>query len=229
MQVQAASAQRGRATLASRNFLGGSPHCPPRTPPCVLKQLRRAPAPSFDATTGLRRWHGWGMTPGEHALRRPARSRSCARRRAASSQLKWAFAFQRATRARSQPTVGAGALYVGSQSGTRVRARLDTGCVRWTFAGGSRGAHEPGARAVAARRPPGARRSCGSATSTAMRTRSMRAPARCCGRRASTSIRDSRSRARRATTTGGCTCRCRRANGRRRRTRRTSAARSAAA
>ena len=48
--------------------------------------------------------------------------------------LKWAFAFPGATRARSQPTVGGGALYVGSQDGTIYALDFATGCVRFTFA-----------------------------------------------------------------------------------------------
>ena len=48
--------------------------------------------------------------------------------------LKWAFAFPGATRARSQPTVGGGALYVGSQDGTIYALDFDTGCIRFTFA-----------------------------------------------------------------------------------------------
>jgi polyvinyl alcohol dehydrogenase (cytochrome) len=47
--------------------------------------------------------------------------------------LKWAFAFPGATRARSQPTIGGGALYVGSQDGTVYALDFATGCVRWTF------------------------------------------------------------------------------------------------
>jgi polyvinyl alcohol dehydrogenase (cytochrome) len=49
-------------------------------------------------------------------------------------ELRWAFAFPGATRARSQPTVGAGAVFVGSQDGTVYALDFGTGCVRWTFA-----------------------------------------------------------------------------------------------
>ena len=49
-------------------------------------------------------------------------------------ELKWAFAFPGATRARSQPTVGGGALFVGSQDGTIYALDFATGCVRFTFA-----------------------------------------------------------------------------------------------
>ena len=45
----------------------------------------------------------------------------------------WAFAFPGATRARSQPTVGGGSIFVGSQDGTGYALDFQTGCVRWTF------------------------------------------------------------------------------------------------
>jgi polyvinyl alcohol dehydrogenase (cytochrome) len=48
-------------------------------------------------------------------------------------ELKWAFAFPDAIRARSQPVVGGGALYVGSQNGTVYSLEQTTGCIRWSF------------------------------------------------------------------------------------------------
>ena len=48
-------------------------------------------------------------------------------------ELKWAFAFPNAQRARSQPAIAYGAVYVGSQDGTVYALDEDTGCVRWTF------------------------------------------------------------------------------------------------
>ncbi|MEM1187857.1 MAG: PQQ-binding-like beta-propeller repeat protein [Pseudomonadota bacterium] len=50
-----------------------------------------------------------------------------------SLELKWAFAFPDATRARSQPSAGMGAIFVGSQDGTVYAFDLETGCVRWTY------------------------------------------------------------------------------------------------
>lgn len=47
--------------------------------------------------------------------------------------LDWAFAYPTATRARSQPTVAGGSLFVGSQSGLVYAFDLESGCTRWQF------------------------------------------------------------------------------------------------
>lgn len=46
---------------------------------------------------------------------------------------KWSFGFAGSVRARSQPTVAMGAIFVGSQDGTVYALDLQTGCVRWAF------------------------------------------------------------------------------------------------
>jgi len=48
-------------------------------------------------------------------------------------KLKWAFAYPGAQRARSQPTVAMGTVFVGSQNGTVYALDANSGCVRWTF------------------------------------------------------------------------------------------------
>lgn len=48
-------------------------------------------------------------------------------------KLQWAFAFPRALRARSQPEIAYGAVFVGSQDGTVYALDLASGCVRWTY------------------------------------------------------------------------------------------------
>ena len=48
-------------------------------------------------------------------------------------KLKWAFAYPKALRARSQPSIGWGAVFVGSQDGTVYAFDLETGCMRWSF------------------------------------------------------------------------------------------------
>jgi polyvinyl alcohol dehydrogenase (cytochrome) len=49
-------------------------------------------------------------------------------------ELKWSFGFPASTRARSQPAIAMGAVFVGSQDGTVYAFDLETGCVRWTYA-----------------------------------------------------------------------------------------------
>ena len=48
-------------------------------------------------------------------------------------QLKWSFVFPDAFRARSQPTIAMGTVFVGSQDGRVYALDLETGCARWTF------------------------------------------------------------------------------------------------
>lgn len=48
-------------------------------------------------------------------------------------ELKWAIAFPNALRARSQPGVAGGSLFVGSQDGTVYALNAKTGCLRWTY------------------------------------------------------------------------------------------------
>ncbi len=51
----------------------------------------------------------------------------------AQLELQWAFVYPNALRARSQPSIGYGAVYTGSQSGMVYAFDLQYGCARWTF------------------------------------------------------------------------------------------------
>ncbi|MDO8860449.1 PQQ-binding-like beta-propeller repeat protein [Haliea sp. E1-2-M8] len=76
---------------------------------------------------------GWGVNPGNHRFY----DNEVAGVTAANIgelELKWAFAFPGALRARSQPAIAGGALYVGSQDGTVYALDRETGCIRWRFA-----------------------------------------------------------------------------------------------
>jgi polyvinyl alcohol dehydrogenase (cytochrome) len=48
-------------------------------------------------------------------------------------KLKWAMAYPASNRARSQPSIGWGAIFVGSQDGTVYALDLATGCTKWRF------------------------------------------------------------------------------------------------
>lgn len=75
---------------------------------------------------------GWGLSPGgDHAIKAPVSGLDPDRAR--RLKLKWAVAFPNAVRARSQPALGGGALFVGSHDGTVFALDRATGCARWTF------------------------------------------------------------------------------------------------
>ena len=79
---------------------------------------------------------GWGLTdagthviaPGVSGLRRSNIQRLA---------LKWAFAFPDATRARSNPALAGGAIFIGSHLGDVYALDRETGCVRWKFRAGA--------------------------------------------------------------------------------------------
>nr|WP_310523562.1 PQQ-binding-like beta-propeller repeat protein [Polymorphobacter sp.] len=72
---------------------------------------------------------GWG-----HDNRRfvPAQVAGLTKAEVPQLALKWAFAYPAANRARSQPVIGWGTVFVGSQDGTIYAFDPATGCTRWT-------------------------------------------------------------------------------------------------
>ncbi len=73
---------------------------------------------------------GWGH---ENARFTPEEVAGLKRADVPRLELKWALEFPGAIRARSQPAIAYGAVYVGSQDGTVYALDLHTGCVRWTY------------------------------------------------------------------------------------------------
>jgi polyvinyl alcohol dehydrogenase (cytochrome) len=73
---------------------------------------------------------GWGHDTARFA---PAAVAQLERRDIGRLRLKWAYGFPGALRARSQPAVGYGAVFVGSQDGSVYAFDLATGCQRWRF------------------------------------------------------------------------------------------------
>ncbi len=74
----------------------------------------------------------WGLNAGASHFMSPSVAR-VTRKNIASLKLDWTFAYPDATRARSQPAFGAGAMFVGSQSGLVYAFDVETGCTRWQF------------------------------------------------------------------------------------------------
>jgi polyvinyl alcohol dehydrogenase (cytochrome) len=75
---------------------------------------------------------GWGLTPDNaHAI--TTAMAGINRSNIGRLKLKWALAFPEAVRARSQPAVAGGAIFVGSHNGTVYALDPATGCARWLF------------------------------------------------------------------------------------------------
>jgi polyvinyl alcohol dehydrogenase (cytochrome) len=107
-------------------YLGGDhPVSTARAPQCT------GPAAKFD-TARRPAASGWGITP-EGTRHIAAADAQLTAADLPRLELRWAFAFPNAQRARSQPAVAYGAVYVGSQDGTVYALDEETGCIRWTF------------------------------------------------------------------------------------------------
>jgi polyvinyl alcohol dehydrogenase (cytochrome) len=108
------------------------------TPLASAPSVAHAPRCSGDAATfdrAQRPAHaGWGYSNSRFVAAADAGLESADVERL---ELKWALEFPNASRARSQPHIAYGAVYVGSQDGTVYALDLETGCVRWTFKAGS--------------------------------------------------------------------------------------------
>jgi polyvinyl alcohol dehydrogenase (cytochrome) len=74
----------------------------------------------------------WGITP-ENTRFIPAETAGLDASDVPGLELKWAFAYPGATRARSQPVVAGNTVYVGSQDGTIYALDLNSGCARWAY------------------------------------------------------------------------------------------------
>jgi polyvinyl alcohol dehydrogenase (cytochrome) len=75
---------------------------------------------------------GWGLTPdNSHAI--PTRVAGIGRADVARLKLKWALVYPAAVRARSQPAVAGGAIFVGSHNGDVFALDRATGCARWIY------------------------------------------------------------------------------------------------
>lgn len=91
-----------------------------------------APADRGGPSFGDARLRGWGFTLENTRFQSAARAGLSAQD-VPELQLKWAFAFPGATRARSQPTLADDTVFVGSQSGHVYALDLHSGCARWIF------------------------------------------------------------------------------------------------
>jgi polyvinyl alcohol dehydrogenase (cytochrome) len=84
------------------------------------------------AKPGASAWNGWGVDVRNSRFQTAAQARLTASD-VSRLRLKWAFGFDGATVAFSQPAVASGRLFVGSESGDVFALNSDSGCTEWTF------------------------------------------------------------------------------------------------
>ena len=102
---------------------------------------------------GMPEWNGWGgsITNSRHQSPEAAGVSSGD---LAGLELKWAFAYPGAARARSQPLVYGDMVVVGSQQGTVYALDLTSGCVRWQYEAGAEVRNGPAIATVPGREDP---------------------------------------------------------------------------
>lgn len=127
MQAQSAALGADQKLMLAE-YLGGSLPTTEDTPPLFRCEPAGATA-DFELPPGQ---FDWGLTPG-NSRSVTAQDAALTAKEIPDLKLKWAFAYPQATRARSQPTVAGGKIFVGSQDGTVYALDLATGCVHWTF------------------------------------------------------------------------------------------------
>ena len=94
--------------------------------------VKRCSGPLDPMPPGPPRLNGWGFNL-ENTRFVPAAVAGLDAADVPRLAVKWVFAYPGASRARSQPSVHGGVVYVGSQDGTVYALDLDSGCARWTF------------------------------------------------------------------------------------------------
>jgi polyvinyl alcohol dehydrogenase (cytochrome) len=75
---------------------------------------------------------GWGLTPGNTHQVSDAIG-GLTKDNVSKLHLKWAVGFSGAIRIRSQPGMGGGSIFIGTQDGILYSLNLETGCARWQF------------------------------------------------------------------------------------------------
>jgi polyvinyl alcohol dehydrogenase (cytochrome) len=81
-------------------------------------------------------WIGWGIDNGNTRFQ-PARGAGLTAAQVPNLKLKWAFGFPKGETSSSQPTVAGGRIFVASDNGYIYSLDAATGCVYWSFEGGS--------------------------------------------------------------------------------------------
>src|SRR5438552_4856292 len=103
----------------------------PIQPPAGVAGLCSSPQPMSDPAAGVH-WNGWGASAANTRFQQADQAGLTAAG-VPKLKVKWAFGFPNATRARSQPTIAGGRLFVANETGAVYALDPKTGCTYWTF------------------------------------------------------------------------------------------------
>jgi polyvinyl alcohol dehydrogenase (cytochrome) len=92
--------------------------------------------PTITSLTQTPAWNNWGVDNANTRFQ-PAPGAGLTAAQVPNLKLKWAFGFPTGETSSSQPTVAAGRVFVGSDNGYIYSLDAATGCVYWSFEGGS--------------------------------------------------------------------------------------------
>ena len=99
----------------------------------VLAQSNPCPAGSrFGDPSASPAWNGWGVDS-SNARFQPAKAAQLAADQVAKLKLKWAFGFPGVRSVMGQPSVVAGRVFLGVDTGAVYALDAPTGCLYWTF------------------------------------------------------------------------------------------------
>ena len=129
MQRQAAKLSPDQRTAVAAFLTGSSTSSPA---PVLMCDESVANA----VLVGGSEWIGWGGDQYNHRYVSDA-AEPIGKADLESLTLKWVFAYPGATRARSQPLVHSGSVYVGSQDGAVYALDLESGCAHWVYQAGA--------------------------------------------------------------------------------------------
>jgi polyvinyl alcohol dehydrogenase (cytochrome) len=88
--------------------------------------------PPITDITSKPSWNGWGNDISNTRFQ-PAKAAGITAEQVPQLKLKWAFGFPGADEVYGQPTVAAGRVFLGTDTGAVYSLNADTGCVYWSF------------------------------------------------------------------------------------------------
>lgn len=127
MQQEAADLSEAEKTAVAVYLTGKEPGGEQQYPPVACMGA----AADFDRAKPAFH-HSWGFDAG-NTRTIPGDVAGLDKEDISKLTLKWAFAYPGASRARSQPTLAGGAIFVGSHNGYVYALDADSGCLRWSF------------------------------------------------------------------------------------------------